>query len=136
MAIWWDYIKSLQTHLQSLPAFANVTVLAGATKSVIYPSILLIRDTESGEKIALVGNSGQKGQVSFIAEFWERDDTTDPANGYGKIATVEDLFFTALPAWLKANGSIQEITISGQGDGDAQRPSIASRKTITINWTK
>ena len=134
MALWLGYIQSLQTYLTSLPAFANVSVFAGVPKSVTYPAVFLIRDSESGEKPMLVGNSGQKGQVSFIAEFWERDDTTDPANGYTKIAAVEDLVMAAIPAWAKANGTIQNITISGQGDGDAQRPSIASRKTIIIDW--
>lgn len=136
MAIWFDYIKSLRDYLKTLPAFANVTVLAGVPTSIIYPAIFLIRDTESGEKPILVGNCGQKGQISFIAEFWERDDTTDPANGYDKIAAVEDAFWAAIPAWVKANGTIQNISISGQGDGDAQRPSIASQKTITIDWAK
>jgi len=144
MAAWYTIINALRTYLRAQTAFQTVIVEAGAMDPDAYDlatayaggAVFLIRDREGQDNpLAL---SGPNGQIDFFVECWIRDDGTDPLDGYGDLATLEDNLTDALTAFVRAG--VSGLTITDMqidetiGDADARRPMVGSRKTISITW--
>jgi len=149
MAVWYDLIKHLRDYLRSQTPRLAKYIEAGALDpdsldltpgdDGIGGAILIIRDREPDEKLF----KGGEGTVIFFAENWIRCDDPDPLVGYQLLSDQEDRFKTALTAWALQTGpetvgaDVLNVEIEETiGDADSRRPTLGSRTTIRVTWSK
>lgn len=149
MAVWYDLIKNLRDYLRALttpparhieggaidPNGIDLSADATGTSGAIF----LIRDREPDETIY----HGGEGVAVFFVENWIRCDDPDPLVGYQALSDQEDAFKAALATWRQQAGpetvgaDVMEVEIEETiGDADSRRPTLGSRTTIRVTWSK
>jgi hypothetical protein len=117
----------------------KVQVDAGAgtvlDTSLANGAVFILRDTEPTKSVY----NGTEGSAVIIFEAWTRDDGTDPATAYDKLSTFESKIEEILIKW-HLDGTLPMVTNieigSALGDADSFRPTVGSRTSVTIKWSK
>lgn len=136
--MWLPFILNLETYLQSLPTWADVSVEVGTNgqKPKAPLAILLLRDP-----VTDVTFRGQRsGNCNIWIEAWATNSKT-PKDGYTAIAALEDMFIEAMDGWqqqlhqtLSVAAKVEILRIVG--DGEKNRPSCVSFTQVKISWKR
>lgn len=137
--VWLEIIKELQEALIDVAPH----IVVGALEPADYANdgvLFIIRDGESISTLKSL-HEDMQGKIDLLIENWVRDDSTDIYNGYGKLAQQEQSTIDALKMWLinRDATSFSILTCNiGEilSDGDAKRPLVGSRMSLSITYSE
>jgi hypothetical protein len=132
--MWFDVMTALSDHLNAIAELAGVHIELGANAQVPDCKTVILTRGQFEPK----NNDRQSINKQIIyVECWEFDDHDSPKKGYEKLAALEGLVFAAINGFGFTCVNTQQIKVrlgQTEPDGDAFRPSVGSRTTITIEW--